>query len=108
MLDIKLIQNDFETLANRLKKKKVDTALIEQLREISLNLKTLRQELEELQAVQNAKSKEMGIKAKTGEDISELKEQLTKNKALVSQKNEIVRSLEEELYGIALSKPEYD
>ena len=35
MLDIKLIQNDFETVATALRKKKVDESLLENLRTLS-------------------------------------------------------------------------
>ena len=42
MLDIKLIQNDFENVAQSLRKKKVDETLLEELRTISLELKSAR------------------------------------------------------------------
>jgi len=55
MLDIKLIQNDFENVAQSLRKKKVDESLLEELRALSLELKSARLVLEPLQAEQNAK-----------------------------------------------------
>ena len=46
MLDIKLIQNDFDAVATALRKKKVDEALLEEVRAISLELKNARIVLE--------------------------------------------------------------
>lgn len=101
MLDIKLLQNDFETVCEKLKKKKVDDVLLGELRVISLQLKDQKKILEELQAEQNAKSKLFGVYAKEGKDIKALKEELAQNKTKVTQLNIIVKNLEEELSNIA-------
>ena len=74
MLDIKLIQNDFDAVATALRKKKVDEALLEEVRAISLELKNARIVLEPLQAEQNAKSKLFGVYAKEGKDVNALKQ----------------------------------
>ncbi|MDD3324175.1 MAG: serine--tRNA ligase [Sulfurospirillaceae bacterium] len=105
MLDIKLIQNDFDTVCEKLRKKKVDEALLEQLRTLSLELKKQRALLEPLQAEQNAKSKLFGIYAKEGKNISELKEELSQNKSKVAFINDIVKELEEKLEAMALVVP---
>ena len=54
--------------------------MLAKLLEAYNNLKSKRLELENIQAIQNAKSKELGIKAKNKEDISELKSELDANK----------------------------
>jgi seryl-tRNA synthetase len=105
MLDLKQLQNDFEYVQKALEKKHVDEALLARLRETSLKLKSKRQELEALQANQNAKSKELGIAARNGLDISKLKEELTNNKAQIATLQESVRSLEESLNELAFSIP---
>ncbi len=105
MLDLKALQNDFETVANKLKKKKVDPALLEQLKKLSLSLKDKRKSLEILQADQNAKSKLFPIYKKEGKDIGELKTILDENKQKITKEQEIVREVEDELLQIALNVP---
>ena len=70
MLDIKLIQNDFENVAQSLRKKKVDESLLEELRALSLELKSARLVLEPLQAEQNAKILIAEAAKKTAKTIS--------------------------------------
>jgi seryl-tRNA synthetase len=105
MLDLKQLQNDFENVQKALEKKHIDEKVLDKLRTISLDLKTKRQELEILQANQNAQSKALGIAAKNGEDISALKEELTQNKTQITSSQEAVRSLEESLEILALTIP---
>lgn len=97
MLDIKLIQNDFETICAKLRKKKVDESLLEELRVISLELKSAKLFLEPLQAEQNAKSKLFPIYAKEGKDTKALQAELADNKVKIAQSLEKVRNLEEKL-----------
>ena len=105
MLDIKLIQNDFESVAQSLRKKKVDESLLEELRTISLELKSARLVLEPLQAEQNSKSKLFGAYAKEGKDVGALKAELSENKAKIADAQEIVRALEEKLEALATIIP---
>lgn len=97
MLDIKLIQNDFETICAKLRKKKVDESLLEELRVISLELKSAKLFLEPLQAEQNAKSKLFPIYAKEGKDTKALQAELADNKVKIAEALEKVRNLEEKL-----------
>lgn len=101
MLDIKLLQNNFDSVCEKLRKKKVNESLLDQLRLISLELKDKKKSLEELQAEQNSKSKLFASYAKDGKDIKELKLELSQNKAKVVELNTIVRELEEKLTNIA-------
>jgi seryl-tRNA synthetase len=105
MLDIKLIQNDFETICAKLRKKHVDETLLEALRSLSLELKKARLELEPLQAEQNAKSKLFPLYAKEGKDTTALKEELSLNKQKIAQELEHVRTLEEKLEALAVVIP---
>lgn len=105
MLDIKLLQNDFEGVSTKLRKKKVDETLLEEMKNISLVLKEKRKELEELQAEQNAKSKLFGVYAKEGKDINALKEELSINKQKVATLNTEVKEIEDNLLVIASSVP---
>ena len=105
MLDIKLIQNDFENVAQSLRKKKVDESLLEELRTISLELKSARLVLEPLQAEQNAKSKLFGVYAKEGKDVNALKAELSENKTKIAEATDTVRALEEKLESLATIIP---
>ena len=105
MLDIKLIQNDFESVAQSLRKKKVDESLLEELRTISFELKSARLVLEPLQAEQNTKSKLFGAYAKEGKDVTALKAELSENKTKIADATEIVRALEEKLEALATVIP---
>jgi len=105
MLDIKLLQNDFDAICEKLRKKKVDEETLSTLKTISLELKTEKKVLEELQAEQNAKSKLFGVYAKEGKDINALKAELSVNKAKVTELNSIVRELEEKLTKLASEIP---
>ena len=105
MLDIKLIQNDFETICAKLRKKKVDETLLEELRAISLELKSAKLLLEPLQAEQNAKSKLFPLYAKEGKDTKALQAELAENKVKVAQSLEKVRALEEKLESLATVIP---
>jgi len=105
MLDIKLIQNDFESVAQSLRKKKVDESLLEEVRTLSLELKNARIVLEPLQAEQNAKSKLFGAYAKEGKDVNALKAELSLNKEKIAGAQELVRALEEKLESLATIIP---
>ncbi len=105
MLDLKELQNDFDIIAKKLRKKKVDETLLLNLKEISLKLKREKKVLEELQAEQNAKSKLFPQYQKEKKDISELKEDLARNKQKIALQNDTVRTLEEKMYEIALNIP---
>ena len=105
MLDIKLLQNEFDTICEKLRKKKVKEETLDKLKTISLELKTEKKVLEELQAEQNTKSKLFGVYAKEGKDINSLKEELSLNKTKITELNKIVRDLEERLTLIASEIP---
>ena len=105
MLDIKLLQNSFDEVATKLRKKKVDEKTLEDLKTISLELKIQKKDLEILQAEQNAKSKMFGVYAKEGKDINALKAELSQNKAKVNELNSVVKELEDKLSKIANTIP---
>jgi seryl-tRNA synthetase len=105
MLDIKLLQNDFDNVREKLKKKKVDETLLEEIKSISLELKEKKKILEDLQAEQNAKSKLFGVYAKEGKNLEELKSELSQNKEKVALLNTQVKEIEEKLSIIASTIP---
>lgn len=105
MINLKLIETNFDEFNAKLKAKNVGASVLSELLEAYNALKNQKLELEELQAMQNSKSKELGIRARNGEDISQLKAKLDENKAKISIKNEQVNKLESALEFIACSVP---
>ncbi len=105
MLDLKALEKDFDTIAEKLKRKKVDEKLLLELKELFIELKKHRREMEDLKALQNQKSKLFPIYKKEGKDINELKKELDENKEKILVKQEIVKELEAKLYDIALMIP---
>lgn len=73
MLDLKSLQNDFDTTAKALGKRHLDVGLLDTLRELASTAKTQKQQLEEMRAEQNEKSKLFPIYKKEGKDTTELK-----------------------------------
>lgn len=105
MINLRLIETNYDELNAKLKAKKVDDGVLAKLLEAYNNLKSKRLELENIQAIQNAKSKELGIKAKNKEDIRELKSELDANKKELQSLLGIVSELELNLEKIAKSVP---
>ncbi|MBA1438278.1 MAG: serine--tRNA ligase [Epsilonproteobacteria bacterium] len=105
MIDLKLLQKDFDTVKTKLLRKGVDEALLEELRKKNEELKTAKKEYEALQAAQNAMSKEFGIYKREGKDISELKARVDANKLKVAEAIEVQRIKQEELEKIAMAIP---
>ncbi len=105
MIDLKLLQKDFETLSKKLMRKGVDAELIVQLKEKFEELKAAKTNFETLQAAQNAMSKEFGIYKREGKDISELKAKVDANKVKIAEALEVQRIKQEELEQIAMAVP---
>lgn len=105
MIDLKLLQKDFDTLNAKLVRKGVDAALIEQLKIKNEELKKAKSSFETLQALQNSMSKEFGIYKREGKDISELKQRVDANKIVINEALDIQRTKQEELESIAMSIP---
>jgi len=105
MIDLKLLQKDFETISAKLIRKDVELELIEKLKEKSQELKKAKASFETLQALQNSMSKEFGIYKREGKDISELKQRVDANKIVITEALEIQRIADAQLEAIAMSIP---
>lgn len=101
MVDLKLLEKDFDNVALRLKAKKVDENLLKNLQSCFVSLKKERVTLEEAQAFQNKFSKELA----KADDKEALKAKLNANKAKIAELNSKVNELENELLQIAHSIP---
>jgi len=105
MIDLKLLQKDFDGISAKLMRKGVDSALIENLKTQNEVLKVAKQNFETLQAAQNAMSKEFGVYKREGKDISELKARVDANKIKVAEAIEIQREKQELLETLAMAIP---
>ena len=105
MINLKLLETNYDEFVKKLEGKNVKASLLEELLHTFNELKQKRKELENFQAIQNAKSKELGVKARAGEDVSELKSELNLNKAALADADEIVKQYEEKLEQISFSVP---
>ena len=81
MINLKLLETNYDEFVKKLEGKNVKASLLDELLHTFNELKQKRKALENFQAIQNAKSKELGVKARAGEDVSELKSELNLNKA---------------------------
>ena len=79
MINLKLLETNYDEFVKKLEGKNVKAGLLDELLQTFNELKQKRKALENFQAIQNAKSKELGIKARAGEDVSELKNELNLN-----------------------------
>lgn len=105
MINLRLIETNYDEFNKKLLAKGVDEGTLKSLLNMYNELKAKKSELEELQAFQNKFSKEMGLKARNGEDISELKASLEQNKAKVQELSAVVSEKEKELEDFALCVP---
>ena len=105
MLDLKLLEKNFDEIAKKLKTKGVEEKLLVEIKEIFTKYKEEKKNLEELQAKQNQLSKLFGVYKKEGRDINELKKEVDENKAKILAHQEIVKDIEDELKKLALQIP---
>ena len=105
MINLKLLDTRYEEFVKKLQGKNVKPEVLNELLTTFNELKAKRQALENFQAIQNAKSKELGIKARNGENTDELKNELNLNKTAMGDAADIVRAYEEKLENIASCVP---
>ncbi len=105
MIDLKLLQKDFQTISNKLSRKGVDAGLLENLKIKNEELKVAKALYETLQAAQNSMSKDFGIYKKEGKDTTELKVKVDENKIKISEALETQRIKQEALEYLAMSIP---
>ena len=105
MIDIKLLQNDFEKVSSLLTRKKVDGSLLENLKEKLGETKQKRQEMESLQALQNSLSAQFGTYKKEGKDTTSLKEEIDSLKEKRTLFENAVQADEKELESLLLTIP---
>jgi len=105
MIDIKLLQNNFEETAKKLFKKGIKSQDLENLKDLSLDAKNLRKNLEDISSKQNILSKSFGNAKKNGLEtnslqiqINDLKEEKLSLEKSLKDKEEL---LKKNLLGLA-------
>ncbi|WP_300449511.1 serine--tRNA ligase [uncultured Helicobacter sp.] len=105
MIDTKALVNDFEVISQKLSIKKVSKELLNELKNITIEYKTCKQELENLQAFQNKTSKLFGTYKREQKDVSELKAALDSNKIAISERESTLNAIEAKLQDFLYTIP---
>jgi len=105
MIDLKLLQKDFENVSTQLKRKGVDEELLADLQAKNEALKEAKIAYEAAQAAQNEMSKLFGAYMREKKDVTELKSKVDANKIKVSELLDVQREAEEALITRAMAVP---
>ena len=107
MIDLKLLENDFENIKQKLLTKKVDESLLEEVKELFEAQKTLKQNLESLQSKRNSLSKEIGLYMRNKEidKANEIKKEVENIKNEMAILEEKLNKINETLLNKALTIP---
>ena len=105
MIDIKLLQKDFETMSAGLQKKGVPSETLANLKTQIEDAKEKRKKMEASQATQKKLSQQFGSYKKEGKDITPLQDEISKLKLTKQQLEDEVREIEDNMQNIAMGIP---
>ncbi len=107
MIDLKLLENNFDETAKKLTLKGVDKALLEEIKKLFENKKELKKEIENLQAKRNTLSKQIGILMKEGkkDEAEKIKQEVSDIKKKIETLNAKLKEIDEKLTQKALIIP---
>ena len=105
MIDIKLLQKDFEAMSVGLQKKGVTEETLASLKIQVEDAKEKRKEMESSQAEQKKLSQQFGSYKKEGKDVAPLQEQIGILKAKKQELEDNVREIETDMQNIAMGIP---
>jgi len=107
MIDLKLLENDFENIKQKLITKKVDENLLQEVKELFEKERPLKKELEDLQAKRNSLSKEIGqyMRNKEIDKANDIKKEVENIKNEMTKIEEKLNIIKEELNNKALTIP---
>ena len=105
MIDLKLLQKDFENVSTQLKRKGVEEELLADLQAKNEALKEAKIAYEAAQAAQNEMSKLFGAYMREKKDVTELKSKVDVNKIKVTELLDVQREAEEALITRAMAVP---
>ena len=107
MIDLKVLEKDFENIANRLKTKGIKEEDLKEIKELFEEKKEIQTILEQYQAKRNNLSKEIGLLMREGkkDNAQKIKKEVSKIKEKIEELNEKLKKIQEELNQKALSIP---
>ena len=107
MIDLKLLEKDFENTAKKLKRKKIDEKTLEEIKNLFETKKNIKKELEFFQNKRNTLSKQIGFLMKEGkkEEAEKLKNEVTSLKKEMEKIEKKLKEIENNLYSKALNIP---
>ncbi len=107
MIDLKLLEKDFENTAEKLKRKKINEKTLEEIKNLFETKKNIKKELEFFQNKRNTLSKQIGLLMKEGkkEEAEKLKNEVTSLKKEMEKIQNKLKEIEEKLYSKALIIP---
>jgi len=105
MIDIKLLQKDFDLISSALEKKKVTKETLSSLKTKVDDAKEKRKEMESSQAEQKQLSQQFGLYKKEGKDVTPLQNEISKLKEKKQQLEDEVRDIETDMQNIAMGIP---
>jgi len=107
MIDLKLLEKDFENVSNKLKLKGVDENILKEIKKLSEEKKKIQAELEQYQNKRNTLSKQIGLLMKEGKknEADKIKKEVSEIKEKIEKLNSNLKKIEEKLYSTALSIP---
>ncbi len=107
MIDLKYLQKNFDEASEKLLKKGVEEATLENLKELFATLKTANATLEEAKAEQNRMSKLFGQYMREKKDVTELKAEVDAKKEAIVGLQVTAREAQEALEQVALAMPNF-
>ena len=105
MIDIKLLQKDFDTMSAGLQKKGVTAETLASLKVQVEDAKEKRKEMESSQATQKKLSQQFGSYKKEGKDVAPLQEKIGILKQRKQELEDAVREIETSMQNIAMGIP---
>ena len=107
MIDLKLLEKDFDNVAKKLKLKGVDENLLKEIKNLFEEKKKIQIELEKYQNQRNILSKEIGKLMKEGkkQEAENIKKEVANIKNKIEELNSKLKEIEENLYSKALNIP---
>jgi len=105
MIDIKLLQKDFDLMSKALEKKGVTQEILANLKKQVEQAKEKRKEMEASQATQKKLSQQFGSYKKEGKDVTPLQDEINQLKENKQKLEDEVREIESSLQNIAMGIP---
>ena len=107
MIDLKLLEKDFDNIAKKLKLKVVDEKILLEIKNLFEQKKQIQTELENYQNKRNTLSKQIGILMKEGkqQEAENIKKEVANIKSKIEELNSKLKEIEAFLYSKALNIP---